>query len=239
MTKQGPTIRELLGSETRVPPRKSLAEEAADQLRELILIERLTPGLPVPERDLAEGMGISRTPLREALRILESEGLIEYSATRRPHVANPSMEEIADNLLVIGALEALAGELACENASAAEIGRIEGLCRQMEVGSDTVSALEFFGWDMEFHTLIVETSRNPPLIATHRQYNARLWRARFISSRMRHRRATTLQQHAEILSALATRNAPATSRALRAHMKAAVHNIALPRQESENSGASK
>ena len=237
MTKQVPTIRELLGSETRVPPRKSLAEEAADQLRELILIERLKPGLPVPERDLAEGIGISRTPLREALRILESEGLIEYSSTRRPHVANPSMEEIADNLLVIGALEALAGELVCEKASSAEIDRIAGLCKQMEAGTDTVSALEFFGWDMEFHTLIVETSRSPPLIATHRQYNARLWRARFISSRMRLRRANTLRQHEEIVTSLATRDASATSRALRAHMKAAVHNIALALQESGYSEA--
>ena len=61
-----------------IGPRKSLAEEAADTLREFILLGKLPPGEPVPERDLAEALGISRTPLKEALRILEVEGLITY-----------------------------------------------------------------------------------------------------------------------------------------------------------------
>ena len=235
MNKDNFSVRELVASESRVHPRKSLADEAADQLRKLILLERLRPGLPVPERELAEGMGISRTPLREALRILEGEGLIEYSATRRPHVADPSLDEITNNLDVIGALEALAGELACERATAGDIERIQDLCRKMEVGSDTLPALEFFGWDMEFHKRIVEASRNLPLIETHRQYNARVWRARFISSRMRTRRRGTLQQHAEIVSALAARDAAAMGLALRSHMKTAVDNIALARQQSEPS----
>ena len=230
-------MRGLPGSEFRVPPRKSLAEKAADQLRERILTEKLAPGLPGPERDLADGMGNTRTPLREALRILEGEGLIEYSATRRPRVANPSMEVIANNLDVICSLEALAGELARERATAAEIEPIRGLCRNMEVGSSTVPALKFFSWDMEFHALVVTASRNPPLIGTHRQYNARLWPAQFISSRMQPRRASTLQQHAEILSAVAARNATATNHALRSHLKTAVDNSALARRESKPSEA--
>ncbi len=81
-------------------PRRTLADEAADALRELILLEKLKPGIPVPERDLASVLGISRTPLREALKILEHEGLVEYSSTRRPFVANPSLLELADLSLV-------------------------------------------------------------------------------------------------------------------------------------------
>lgn len=144
MTKRGPSVRGLPGSESRVPPRKSLAEKAADQLRERILTEKPAPGLPAPVRDLADGMGNTRTPLREARRILEGEGLIEYSATRRPHVANPSMEVIANNLDVIGALQALAGELPCERATAAVIEPIRGLRRNMEVGSSAVPVLNLF-----------------------------------------------------------------------------------------------
>ena len=90
-------------------PRQSLASEAADNLREFILLGRLAPGMPVRERDLAEAFGISRTPLKEALRILEAEGLIVYGPTRRPRVADPSLAEINDWLRVQGALEALAG----------------------------------------------------------------------------------------------------------------------------------
>ena len=99
----------LLADGPAVAPRRSLASEAADVLREMILLEKLTPGLPVPERDLAEALGISRTPLKEALLILKSEGLIVHSATRRSSVADPSLEEVSENLIVLGVLEALAG----------------------------------------------------------------------------------------------------------------------------------
>ena len=108
-------------------PRRSLASEAADTLREFILLGKLAPGVPVPERDLSEAFGISRTPLKEALRILETEGLIVYGPTRRPRVADPSLDEINDWLRVQGALEALAGELACELATDAQLAEIESL----------------------------------------------------------------------------------------------------------------
>ena len=81
-------------------PRKSLAMEAADALREFILLGKLAPGMPVRERDLAEALGISRTPLKEALRILETEGLIDYGPTRRPVVADPSVNQILELSLI-------------------------------------------------------------------------------------------------------------------------------------------
>ena len=119
-------------------PRKSLAEEAAEALRELILLEKLKPGTPVPERDLASILGISRTPLREALKILEHEGLVEYSLTRRPFIANPSLIELADLIKVIGALESLAGELACDRANPEEIDSISSLADAMSAKSDKI-----------------------------------------------------------------------------------------------------
>ena len=117
MRKGSPLSKIIAESDVQVAPRKSLREDTADALRELILLEKLPPGTSIPERDLAEAMGISRTPMREAMRMLESEGLIEYSRTRRPFIANPSLSVIRQNLQVLGALEALAGELACSEAS--------------------------------------------------------------------------------------------------------------------------
>jgi DNA-binding GntR family transcriptional regulator len=95
-------------------PRKSLAKEAAEALRELILLEKLNPVTTVPESHLASVFGISRTPLREAPKILEHEELLEYSLTRRPFVASSSLLALADVIKAIGDLEALAGELARE-----------------------------------------------------------------------------------------------------------------------------
>ncbi len=229
MSSSGNDIETLLREEIQVAPRRSLAVEAADALRELILLEKLAPGTPVPERDLAKGFGFSRTPLKEALRILETEGLIEFSPSRRPRVANPSLAQISDNLLVLAALEGLAGELACKMATEDDISSAAGLCERMQENSDTAPPLEFFRWDMEFHARIVSASCNTPLIATHRQYNARSWRARFISSRMRTGRDNTLKQHSDIVAALSARDPEATHRAMRAHLETAIENIARAR----------
>lgn len=207
--------------------RKSLGEETADTLRELILLEKLAPGTSVPERDLAELLGISRTPMREAMRLLETEGLIEYTATRRPYVANPTFDDICQYLAVIGALEALGGELACQVASDMELDKISALNDKMQQTSDTEAALSFFELDMQFHSSIVQASANAPLIETHRQYNRRLFRARFVSSRMRLKRSQTLAQHQRITDQLLARNAEATAKELRNHLFSAVENIKL------------
>jgi DNA-binding GntR family transcriptional regulator len=213
-------------------PRKSLAEEAAEALRELILLEKLKPGIPIPERDLASVLGISRTPLREALKILEHEGLIEYSSTRRPFVANPSLLELADLIKVIGALESLAGELACERANQDEIKSISSLAEEMSKKSDRIEPLDFFKIDMEFHRQLVASSRNPALIETHRQYNARLWRARFVSSRRVARRTMTLDQHDQIADSLKKRDTRQISIALRNHLDTTINNISEDQEEN-------
>lgn len=219
-------IQSLLGDDAPgLKQRSTLADEAASALRRLILLERLPAGAPIVERDVAEALSISRTPLRQALRTLEMEGLVEYSASRRPRVSNPSLEELGQNLNVLGALEGLAGELACANATDEEIVLIETLNRKMIDGSDTMEPLAFFETDMEFHRTIVLASRNPPLIETHSHYNARLWRARFISSQRRPDREGTLRQHEEIASALGERKVARSARALRKHLETAIVNI--------------
>lgn len=218
--------------------RPSLAEEAAATLREFILLGKLEPGIAVPERNLAEALGISRTPLKEALRILENEGLIVYGPTRRPRVADPSLDELAQNLAVLGALEALSGELACANATNDELEKVARLEESMRVADEDTDALEFFGWDMEFHTTIVESARNAPLLKTHRAYNARLWRARFISSNSRTARDRTLMQHADILAALQSRDGKACARCMRGHLESAISNISVAFATMEKKEAS-
>ena len=214
-------------------PRRSLAAEAADSLREFILLGKLEPGAPVRERDLAEAFGISRTPLKEALRLLEAEGLIEYGPTRRPSVADPSLKQINEWLRVQGALEALAGELFCETATDQDIARIEALnARHIEVRS-TGTPLEAFRCDMDFHTAIVAASGNQALIETHKTYNARLWRVRFLSSKRKRSIAKTDEQHARIVAALKVRDAAQSAEALRTHLRTTEVNIAAVLTEDD------
>jgi DNA-binding GntR family transcriptional regulator len=209
-----------------ISPRKSMADEAADTLREFILLGKLEAGMPVPERDLAAALGVSRTPLKEALRILEMEGLVVYSATRRPSVADPTLEELEENLAVIGVLEALAGELACARATDDEIAHLSSLNDRMLKASPETDPLEFFRWDMEFHQSIVHAARNAPLLESHNRFNARLWRARFISSKLRNRRESTLGQHEDIVAALQRRDTANAALHLRVHLETTVKNIA-------------
>ncbi|MFS4438168.1 GntR family transcriptional regulator [Paracoccaceae bacterium GXU_MW_L88] len=230
MSSQKP-LEEELAELAPIEGRRTLCDEVADRLRELILLEKLAPGAPVRERELAEALKISRTPLREALRILEMEELIIYSPTRRPFVADPDLETLEQNLSVLGALEALAGEQACEHATDDEIAEIESICQAMIDGSDVEDPMTFFRRDMEFHKAIVAASRNRPLLQTQQQFNARLWRARFISSRRQPDRPRTLRQHEDVVRALVARNGPACAAALRRHLETAVENITKTRTE--------
>ena len=214
-------------------PRKSLASLAADNLREFILLGTLAPGMPVREGDLAEAFGISRTPLKEALRILESEGLIDYGPTRRPVVADPSLETIKDWLRVQGALEALAGELACAEATDPQISEIERLNNAIKQARDKGGQLDSFRRDMAFHDAIVAASGNRALLKTHATYNARLWRVRFLSSQRTAGQDDTRREHLEIVSALKARNSTAAQRALRQHLRTAEINITATMAETE------
>lgn len=215
--------------------RRSLSAETADKLRELILLEKLPPGMHIPERDLAEALGISRTPMREALRILEAEGLVDHTPTRRSRVANPSVEELSQSMQVLGMLEALGGELAAAHATDSQLEAISALNKRMHAASGDGSPVEFFKMDMDFHTSIIASSGNAPLVETHSKYNAQLWRARFLSSRNMVGRATTLQQHQDITDALLAREPATAAAAMRRHIDTAIDNVAIARDAQETS----
>ncbi len=213
--------------------RKSLAEQVADELRNLVLLEKLKPGAAIPERETAEALGVSRTPLRESLRILASEGLVDIAPNRAPRVADPSLSDIRSLLQVQGVLEALAGELACEVGSDAELKAIHALEKEMQRVSDSCEPVEFFKMDMRFHESIVAASKNQALVTTHKTYNTQLWRARFIASRTRVNRVGILEQHSEIAEALISRQSDNCARALRRHLEFGFRSISKVFRESE------
>ena len=219
-------LKSLIDKEGGVARSPSLSEDAASTLREMILLEKLPPGTSLPERDLAEALGVSRTPMREAIRLLANEGLVSYTPSRRPYVADPSLDEINDCLRVQGSLEALAGEWACALASDEEIARIAAINHSIADASDAEGKLQAFRRDMQFHVAIVAASKNQALAATHKTYNARLWRVRFLSSQRRQGREETRREHLEIVEALTARDPQATAKALKRHLRTAESNIA-------------
>lgn len=207
--------------------RQRLGDQIADVLRKQILLGELAAGRNIPERETALALGVSRTPLREALVILEGEGLISMAPARSPIVANPSAEDITQLLLVQSTLEALAGECACEEITDDEFEAILEMHNQMLATADVAESIDFFTNDMAFHQAIVAATKNRALIKTHAQYHSRLWQARFMSSRKRvKKRSATLAEHGIIVEGLRQRDKELTSNTLRQHLRAAITNIA-------------
>ena len=105
----------------------------------------------------------------------------------------------------------------------------------MHEESGKASSIDFFKTDMNFHTSIIAASGNAALMDTHAKYNARLWRARFLSSRHMLGRTTTLQQHQDITDALLARSAAQAAAAMRAHIETAIENLVTQSDEQETS----
>lgn len=204
----------------------TLPEQIAARLRREILRGGLPPGTPVKERDHAAEMGVSRTPMREAIRILAKEGLVQLRPARSPIVATPSFEEIAHYIEVMAALENQSARLACARASDAQIDEIAGMAQRMEREYDHSDMLDVFEIDMGFHRAIASAAGNPVLAEMHQALLARLWRARFLSASRKRSRDRVLQQHADIVAALRARDADLVSTHVGAHLDHLSINVA-------------
>lgn len=201
------------------------AEQIAQQLRREILRGTLAPGAPIKERDNAAEMGVSRTPMREAIRILAQEGLVVLRPSRSPIVADPTIKEVGDAIDVLSVLELLSVRLACEHATDEEIAAIRRIERQIAEGYDTLDDLDRFDLDMQFHIAIVRASHNETLAETHGAYLARLWRARYLSAIRKRSRDRVIEQHKAIVAGLEARDVDAAQASLREHLEHLLINV--------------
>jgi len=203
--------------------RRPLHEEVIDQLRDRIVQGELSPGARLNERVLCEQLGISRTPLREAIKMLATEGLVELLPNRGAIVTPLKAANIADTLCVMGALESLAGELACANASESDIGEIRALHYEMLAHHARGDLAGYFRYNQRIHLQIIEASGNPVLANTYRQLNANVRRARYIANLSQERWDAAVREHEDILAALAARDAVKLKRLLAEHL---AHKVA-------------
>jgi DNA-binding GntR family transcriptional regulator len=190
------------------PPilRKPLHEEATERLRDLIVQGSLPPGSRLNERLLTAQLGVSRTPLREAFKVLATEGLVELLPNRGAIVSAIDPVRIAETLAVMGALEALAGELACMHASDGQVNEIRSLHQEMLANHARGDLAGYFKFNQAIHLKIVKYSGNAVLYQTYRQLNANVRRARYMANLSRERWDAAVREHGEILEALAQRD---------------------------------
>jgi DNA-binding GntR family transcriptional regulator len=190
----------------------SKSELVTDALRELIIDRQLSPGTPLRQRDLAEQFDVSYTPVREALRRLESEGLVVSDVHRGATVARTESDELEENYRILAALEALAGSLAVSKMTNDDLAEIETLYRQVAAcrpDDDRLGEL-----NRRFHFRVYECARSPMLLLLMRL----LWRSFPDGPQAGRPHRESVRQHARLVRALKRRNEEQVAAIIRDHV---------------------
>jgi DNA-binding GntR family transcriptional regulator len=203
---------------TEIIRRRTLHDELIERLRDMISEGDLAPGTRVSEKLLCLRFGVSRTPLREALKVLASEGLLDLLPNRGSVVAELTLSDIEEMFPVMGQLEALAGELACRNISEEEIAEIRLLHYQMILHYTRAERSAYFKLNQEIHSTILRAARNRTLANLHRSLAGRIRRARYLANMSQNRWARAVEEHEQILEALVARDGERLSSVLKHHL---------------------
>lgn len=218
----GPTpMKKTDHSDAVSPPaiaRQSLHDAITSHLRDMIIEGELEPGERIYEGPLCERLGVSRTPLREALRYLASEGLVDLTPQRGASVRKFSAKDIEDMLVLIRSLEELAGRLACEKGSDEEIVEVRRLHDRMLEEYRAGNRLDYYKTNQHIHSAIVALSHNESLIQVHASLQSKLKRVRFIGHEGQEKWAAAVAEHISMIGALERRDATALVSALSEHL---------------------
>jgi DNA-binding GntR family transcriptional regulator len=196
-----------------------LHEEVVGRVRAMLLDGEIPPGARIPERDLCEKLQISRTPLREALKVLAAEGLVQLLPNRGSRAARLTDKDMRVLVEVCQGLEALAGELACERITDAEIGEVAAAHAAMVRHYGDRDLLQYYRCNRTIHEAIIAAAGNPVLSALYESVTARIRRARYVTPMTPQRWALAVQEHEAILNALQRRDSVGLSHILRAHLR--------------------
>lgn len=217
------------GNEEQAAPRTarnyvSKSDMVTDALRELITDGQISPGTPLRQRQLAEQFDVSYTPVREALRRLESEGLVVTDVHRGASVSQAESDELEENFRILAALESLAGSIAVTKMTDEDMAEIEDLYQQVAAcGPDDGQLAEL---NRRFHFRVYECARSPMLLLLMRL----LWRS--FSQGPQHGRPhrESVEQHAHLLEALKNRDEEQVASIIRNHVLGSIPYLRRSRQ---------
>ncbi|GJD93469.1 GntR family transcriptional regulator [Methylobacterium iners] len=200
--------------------RRYLHDEVVDRMRDLIRSGELEPRARVNEGELTERFGISRTPLREAIKILATEGLLELLPNRGARVASLSQTEIEEMIEVIAGLEATAAELACRRISDDEVGAIEADHDAMVEAWKRRDTSAYFRLNRGIHEAIMEASGNATLESIYTSLSGRIQRSRYAVHQTEAQWAEAVAEHERMIALLHARDGAALATLMRTHIRA-------------------
>lgn len=200
-------------------PRQVLHQQAALRLRQLIVEGAIAPGAKLNERELAEQLQVSRTPLREAIKMLAAEGLVVLLPNRGAVAAQLSAQDVADTFELIAGLEEQSGALAALRIVDGELAEIRALHYEMLAAYTRRDLSTYYRLNAQIHDRINAAARNPVLTRTYRQVNARLQALRFRSNFDERKWQRAVAEHDAMVEKLAARDAAGMRTLMRQHLE--------------------
>jgi len=206
--------------------RKSLHSEVTDRIRQLIVESHLQPGQRVPELEIGRDLGVSRTPIREALKVLAAEGLVELLPLRGAMVKTFSIKDATDMLALMAVLEIFAADKACK-ADQKKVDQVLALQARMSLLHAKGKRSEYFEVNQQIHDAIVAMADNESLSLVHSALSKRMRSLRFSGNSTPDNWRNALKEHEEIAAALQQRDTKKIKKAVGLHFKNTVKRIAV------------
>lgn len=200
-------------------PRAALHEQVAQRLRQMLVEGQIAPGAKLNERALAEQLSVSRTPLREAIKMLAAEGLVELLPNRGAIAVALSESDVLDTFEVMAGLEAMSGELAAQRITDEELAEIQAMHYEMLAAYTRQDLSAYYSINARIHRAINAAARNPVLATVYNQVNARLQALRFRSNQDGDKWKRAVKEHEKMIEALAARDAAAMREVLAEHLR--------------------
>ncbi|MCF3945624.1 GntR family transcriptional regulator [Acidiphilium sp. AL] len=196
-----------------------LHDEVVARIRDQLIEGRIAPGARIPERELCQTLDISRTPLREALKVLAAEGHVVLLPNRGARAAKLTLADVRDLFEVSAALESAGGELACQRITDAELAFIAARHAEMEAHYTARDMRAYYACNRAIHEAIMRASGNAVLIGIYESVSARIRRARYVAPMTEPHWRSALQEHAAMLNALERRDGPMLAMILKTHLR--------------------
>lgn len=223
-----------MGNLLKIEGYELLSQKVYRILKTEIVKRYLTPGTKLLEVKIAKQMGVSRTPIREAIRELAAEVFVKMSPNQGVIVSIASIEDIQEVLQIRSVLEGLAARLATKVINGEEIKELEKYIEQMEYYANKDNALAFSEMDVKFHELILNICRNNRLIQIRKNLSDQAHRYRIRSLSIPGRLKHSLKEHQEIVKALKRKDSEQADRLSQKHIKNVLKNILAHESKEED-----
>jgi len=203
----------------RTIKRITLHEEIAVNLKEMIMAGELKEGDKIKEDELCSSMGISKTPLREALRVLSTEGLIKHVPNRGSYVTKPTFEEIKEMFDVMSALEGVCALTAAEKMTSKDLSHLEKLHKKLEENFKCQDRKTYIHYNNLYHTFLQEIAGNRTLNNIVNGLRQKILLHRFQSLNLPERFEESINEHREFLEAFRKKDSKMAEALMRSHLK--------------------